>query len=213
MDLLQLKKLTAQGEGLHLEFKKKANFPEKIAKELVAFANTDGGLLLLGVDDDGTVSGTRDIEGEVFVMEETIEKLIKPRLMYQAQVIKINDKKGLAIFEIPKSEKRPLYLRNAPQTKEGKAYVRNGDQSLQASKEMCEILRRRCRKKDIQFTFGEKEQMLMKLLDERQYTTLLDFSKAAKISKFVASRTLIRLVLANVLDILPKGGEDHYRRK
>jgi predicted HTH transcriptional regulator len=213
MDLLQLKKLTAQGEGLHLEFKKKANFPEKIAKELVAFANTDGGLLLLGVDDDGTVSGTRDIEGEVFVMEETIEKLIKPRLMYQAQVIKINDKKGLAIFEIPKSEKRPLYLRNAPQTKEGKAYVRNGDQSLQASKEMCEILRRRCRKKDIQFTFGEKEQMLMKLLDERQYTTLLDFSKAAKISKFVASRTLIRLVLANVLDILPKEGEDHYRRK
>jgi predicted HTH transcriptional regulator len=213
MDLLQLKKLTAQGEGLHLEFKKKANFPEKIAKELVAFANTDGGLLLLGVDDDGTVSGTRDIEGEVFVMEETIEKLIKPRLMYQAQVIKINDKKGLAIFEIPKSEKRPLYLRNAPQTKEGKAYVRNGDQSLQASKEMCEILRRRCRKKDIQFTFGEKEQMLMKLLDERQYTTLLDFSKAAKISKFVASRTLIQLVLANVLDILPKEGEDHYRRK
>jgi predicted HTH transcriptional regulator len=213
MDLLQIKKLTAQGEGLHLEFKKKANFPEKIAKELVAFANTDGGLLLLGVDDDGTVSGTRDIEGEVFVMEETIEKLIKPRLTYQAQVIKINDKKGLAIFEIPKSEKRPLYLRNAPQTKEGKAYVRNGDQSLQASKEMCEILRRRCRKKDIQFTFGEKEQMLMKLLDERQYTTLLDFSKAAKISKFVASRTLIRLVLANVLDILPKEGEDHYRRK
>jgi predicted HTH transcriptional regulator len=213
MDLLQLKKLTAQGEGLHLEFKKKANFPEKIAKELVAFANTDGGLLLLGVDDDGTVSGTRDIEGEVFVMEETIEKLIKPRLMYQAQVIKINDKKGLAIFEIPKSEKRPLYLRNAPQTKEGKAYVRNGDQSLQASKEMCEILRRRCREKDIQFTFGEKEQMLMKLLDERQYITLLDFSKAAKISKFVASRTLIRLVLANVLDILPKEGEDHYRRK
>jgi len=213
MDLLQLKKLTAQGEGLHLEFKKKANFPEKIAKELVAFANTDGGLLLLGVDDDGTVSGTRDIEGEVFVMEETIEKLIKPRLTYQTQVIKINDKKGLAIFEIPKSEKRPLYLRNTPETKEGKAYVRNGHQSLQASKEMREILRRRCREKDIQFTFGEKEQMLMKLLDERQYTTLLDFSKAAKISKFVASRTLIRLVLANVLEILPKEGEDHYRRK
>jgi predicted HTH transcriptional regulator len=213
MDLLQLKKLTAKGEGLHLEFKKKANFPEKIAKELVAFANTDGGLLLLGVDDDGTVSGTRDIEGEVFVMEETIEKLIKPRLTYQAQVIKINDKKGLAIFEIPKSEKRPLYLRNAPQSKEGKAYVRNGDQSLQASKEMREILRRRCSEKDIQFTFGEKEQMLMKLLDERQYTTLLNFSKAAKISKFVASRTLIRLVLANVLEIFPKEGEDHYRRK
>lgn len=213
MDLLQLKKLTAKGEGLHLEFKKKANFPEKIAKELVAFANTDGGLLLLGVDDDGTVSGTRDIEGEVFVMEETIEKLIKPRLAYQAQVIKINDKKGLAIFEIPKSEKRPLYLRNAPQSKEGKAYVRNGDQSLQASREMREILRRRCSEKDIQFTFGEKEQMLMKLLDERQYITLLDFSKAAKISKFVASRTLIRLVLANVLEILPKEGEDHYRRK
>ena len=213
MDLLQIKKLTTQGEGLHLEFKKKANFPEKIAKELVAFANTEGGLLLLGVDDDGTVSGTRDIEGEVFIMEDTIEKLIRPRLIYQTRIIKINEKKGLAIFEISKSEKKPLYLRNAPQTKEGKAYVRNGDQSLQASREMREILRRRSNEKDIQFTFGEKEQMLMKLLDEQGYITLIEFSKGAKISKFVASRTLIRLVLANVIDIYPKEGEDHYRRK
>ncbi|MFT7268432.1 MAG: putative HTH transcriptional regulator [Roseivirga sp.] len=213
MDLLQIKKLTTQGEGLHLEFKKKANFPEKIAKELVAFANTEGGLLLLGVDDDGTVSGTRDIEGEVFIMEDTIEKLIRPRLNYQARIIKINEKKGLAIFEVPKSEKKPLYLRNAPVTKEGKVYVRHGDQSLQASKEMREILRRRSSEKDIHFTFGEKEQMLMKLLDEHKHITLIEFSKEAKISKFVASRTLIRLVLANVIEISPKEGEDLYFRK
>lgn len=213
MDINQIRKLSLKGEGLHLEFKKKANFPEKIAKELVAFANTDGGVLLIGVDDDGTVSGTRDIEGEVFVLETAIQKLIRPKLTFSRQIIKINEKKGVAVFEIPKSEKPPLFVRNSPATKEGKSYVRHADKSLQASKEMREILRRRNKEKDIQFTFGTKEQKLMKILEASEYVTLSQFSKEAQISKFIASRTLVRLVLANVLDVVPYEMEDRYVRK
>lgn len=47
-DLKNLKNLVRHGEGQRLEFKMKVKFPEKIIKELVAFANTDGGHLLLG---------------------------------------------------------------------------------------------------------------------------------------------------------------------
>ena len=213
MDIQHLKKLCSQGEGLYLEFKKKANFPEKIAKEMVAFANTQGGLLLLGVDDDGNVSGTRDIAGEVFVMEQTIEKLIWPKLEYSLQILKINEKKGVAVFDIAKGHKLPLQLKETSHDKAGKAYVRSGDQSLQASKEMCEILKRRAKEKDTQFTFGDKERKLMELLDENNSITLSDYAKSAKLSKFMASRTLIKLVLANVLDIRPQEGEDLYFRK
>ncbi|MGW8121656.1 AlbA family DNA-binding domain-containing protein [Roseivirga echinicomitans] len=212
-DIKRLEELTKKGEGLLLEFKKKANFPEKIAKEIVAFANTYGGILLLGVDDDGTVSGTRDIEGEVFVMEQTIEKLIWPKLSYTLQIIKLNEKKGVAVFEIEKSQKSPLQLRDNSEAKGAKVYVRAGERSLQASKEMREILKRRMKAKDTQFTFGEKERKLMELLENNRSITLTEFAKSANLSKFIASRTLVKLVLANVLEIQPEEGQDFYSRK
>jgi len=59
MTLQEVKELAAKGEGLQIEFKKKAAFPEKIVREVIALANTQGGTLLIGVDDDGTVSGQR----------------------------------------------------------------------------------------------------------------------------------------------------------
>tara|TARA_R110001599_G_scaffold100004_5_gene256134 strand:+ start:21079 stop:21735 length:657 start_codon:yes stop_codon:yes gene_type:complete len=211
--LRRLNELAKKGEGLYLEFKKKANFPDKIAKELVAFANTQGGVLLLGVDDDGTISGTRNIEGEVFVLEQAIENLIWPKLDYRFQIIKLSEKKGVAVFEIQKGQKLPLQLRANPDIKTGKAYVRVGDQSLQATKEMCEILRRRVKAKDTQFTFGEKERALMELLEHNQTVTLMEYAEAVSLSKFIASRTLIKLVLANVLDIQPEEGQDLYFRK
>ncbi|MDZ7649627.1 MAG: ATP-binding protein [Cytophagales bacterium] len=52
-------------KALHLEFKRKAAYPEKIVRELIAFANTEGGTLLVGVDDDKSIPGVKypDEEG------------------------------------------------------------------------------------------------------------------------------------------------------
>ena len=56
MTLQELNQLASLGEGPSLEFKRKVPRPERIAKEVIAFANTRGGRLLLGVDDDGTIT-------------------------------------------------------------------------------------------------------------------------------------------------------------
>ncbi|MEX1002491.1 MAG: ATP-binding protein [Crocinitomicaceae bacterium] len=53
MDKIQLQALISQGEGLHLEFKEAIN--SSLSKEIVAFANTKGGKVLIGVDDDGNI--------------------------------------------------------------------------------------------------------------------------------------------------------------
>ena len=208
-NLVRIKRLLENGEGQFLEFKKKANHPEKIVKELVAFANTSGGNLLLGVDDDGTPSGSREIEGEVFVLEQAIEKYIRPKIQYELEVIKLNQKKGLAIFSIPESKKKPhAVVDQESGTKV--SYVRSQDRSLQASRELREIIRRRQRPKDIQFTFGDKEKLLLEHLEGHDHITLSAFKEKARLTKHLASRTLIRLVLANVLDVVPKENEDHY---
>ncbi len=70
--LRELKKLVSEGEGIQLEFKRKASYPEKIVRELIAFANTEGGTLLIGVDDDGSVPGVKYPEEEAHVVVEVV---------------------------------------------------------------------------------------------------------------------------------------------
>lgn len=68
--LRELKKLASEGEGIQLEFKLKATYPEKIVRELIAFANTEGGTLLIGVDDDGSIPGVKYPEEEAHVVRQ-----------------------------------------------------------------------------------------------------------------------------------------------
>lgn len=210
MDITTVQRLVAKGEGQRIEFKKKVNFPEKIVKEVVAFANTHGGKLLLGVDDDGTISGTRNIEGEVFLLEDTIKKLVSPPLDYGVDLIKINTKKGVAIFDIPEGTEKPYGVKEHVNADHGTAFVRSGDESIKASKEMRQILRRRNNERDERFNYGEKEKVLMQMIDERQFVTLEEFADKAEIPRFMASKTLVKLVLANLLDIKPQAGCDQY---
>ncbi|MBW3469061.1 AlbA family DNA-binding domain-containing protein [Arthrospiribacter ruber] len=207
MTLQDVQQIAKQGEGLKVEFKKKAAFPEKIVKEVIALANTDGGNLLIGVDDDGTVSGQRFIEEDVFVMEKAINELIRPKLSYSLEIIKLNPKKGVAIFTFERSPGRPHFMMDE---KKKKAFVRAADRSIQASREMWEILRRGKNPKDMVFTYGEKETLLMKALEENERITVKEYQKLAKLPRFVASKTLIRLVLANVIKIVPQENEDYF---
>lgn len=210
MTLQDVKVLATKGEGLRIEFKKKATFPEKIVRELIAFANTSGGDLLIGVDDDGTVSGQRYIEEEIFVMEKAIKEFIFPPLDYQLFSIQLNEKKGVAVFKVPISTQRPHYLKEKDRKQ---AYIRVADRSVQASKEVWEILRRGKTPKDMVFTYGRKEEILMKALAESERITLKEFSKLANLPRFLASKTLVRLVLANVLQIHPQESEDFFTLK
>jgi predicted HTH transcriptional regulator len=210
MTLQQVKVLAEQGEGLRIEFKKKAAFPEKIVREVIAFANTEGGDLLIGVDDDGTVSGQRYIEEEVFVMERAIRELVFPALTVQVFTVKLSEKKGVAVFRIPKSSDRPHYLLEKDRKQ---AFVRAHDRSIQASREVWEVLKRGRVPRDTIFTYGWKEEILMKALGEQERITLNQFSKLAKIPRFLASKTLVRLVTANVLAIHPQESEDFFTVK
>lgn len=213
MTLNEIRQLANHGENLTLEFKKKANHPEKIVKELVAFANTEGGTLLLGVDDDGTTSGVRSVEGELFVLEESIRQLIRPKLLYTTELIKVNEKKGIAVVMVEPSQGKVYRVRSHSGQQKGKAYIRRKDKSIQASKAVCEIIERRHKKKDIQFVYDEKVQMAISLCEKEEHTTTRRLKEEAKISKYLATRVLIRLVLANVLEVEPREEEDLYYLK
>lgn len=205
----ELRKLTTEGEGLHVEFKRKA-VPEKIVRELIAFANTDGGTLLIGVDDDGSIFGTKYPEEEVHTVDEALKNFCRPLLTYQETIIPVTEKKSVVRIDIPPSEKKVYFFSG-----EGgrHCFVREADMSIKASPEMIEILRRRKQKRDIRFTFGEAEKQLMVFLDHQPVINLAGFQKLSGLNRFKARRKLILLVLANVLKITATEKGDLYSRK
>jgi predicted HTH transcriptional regulator len=210
MNIQEITKLAHKGEGLHVEFKKKAAHPEKIVKEIIAMANTEGGYLLRGVDDDGTVSGQRYIEEEVYAMDRAIKDLIHPPLLIKKDILAINEKKGVAIYRVDKSPDAPHFLLDK---KKKKAYVRVADRSIQASREMWEIMKRKKNPNNVVFKYGKKEELLMKALATQSHITLREFMAMARIPVYIASRTLVKLVLANVLEVIPQESEDKFIAK
>jgi predicted HTH transcriptional regulator len=208
--LSQLRKLVSQGEGLRLEFKKKASHPEKIVRELIAFANTEGGVLLIGVDDDKTISGVKYPEEEILAVKQALEKFCRPVILLVETIIPISENRFVVELVVSLGERRPYFFKLSPEEKE--SYIRASDKSIKASKEMIEIVRRSKSKKDIRFTFGEPEKQLMEYLEVNGKITIAEFRKAAKLNRFIAAKKLILLVLANVLRITPTEKGDLYSR-
>lgn len=203
MSIEALKALVKEGEHVRLEFKRKVAHPEKIVREIVAFANTGGGLLLIGVDDDGSIPGLKFASEEAYALDQAILKYCKPKIDYTTEIIPISKKKAVIKYIISESKNKPHFVAD-PDNKWGKVYVRRDDRSIQASKEVREILRRKRKIKDIRFNYGEKEKILMQYLEKDNAITLGQFADIAKINKYTASKTLIILVLANVLSIIPR---------
>jgi predicted HTH transcriptional regulator len=195
----ELKKLVLQGESQTLEFKRKASYPDKILREMIAFANARGGTLLVGVGDDRSLAGLKHPEGESFVIQQELKKCIPPLIVHES-FIPIGDSRTIIQYEIPESKTKP-HARIAGTLKE--SYIRVNDQSIKASREVREIVKRSSRKKDIKFHYGDHEKFLMQYLDEHPSITLKKFVELSGLKKFYASKKLVLLVLADVLRITP----------
>ncbi|MCH8495476.1 MAG: ATP-binding protein, partial [Balneolales bacterium] len=72
MSVGDLKRLVKTGEGTYLEFKRIISSPEKIARELAAFANTRGGTMLIGVNDDKKIVGVDSYYEQDFLLDKAI---------------------------------------------------------------------------------------------------------------------------------------------
>ena len=99
-----LRILVSVGEGLTIEFKRKTTYPVKIAREMIAFANTKEGILLRGIGDDDTIPGLKYPEDEIHVMNDALKK-VKPELHYIKTVIPIGNARAVIHYKIPESKK------------------------------------------------------------------------------------------------------------
>lgn len=194
-----LKKLVSRGECSSLEFKRKASYPDKIVREMIAFANAHGGTLLVGISDNGEVSGLKHAEGDSYVIQQSLLKC-SPPLPVTETFIPVGNSRHVIQYHIAESQNKPHYFLEGEKKE---AYIRVNDQSIKASREVREIARRSRTKKDIRFHYGEHERMLIRYLDLNPAITLKEFVKVSGLKKIYASKKLVLLVLANVLQITP----------
>lgn len=209
-ELKALRQLVRQGEGTHLEFKRRASSPDQIVREMIAFANTSGGIILVGVNDDGELSGVKYPDEESLVIRKAVTKFSRPHIYYNETVIPLSGKKFVIQYEIPLSRRRPHFFRIS--SRQSATYIRLRDMSMKASREMSEIVRRGKQAKNIQFTYGEHESALMRFLERKEKITLPEFQVLTGMNYNDAAEKLITLVLANVLKITPTEKGDLYSR-
>jgi len=210
MELAQLQRLVSLGEGLNLEFKKKINIEERIMKEVVAFANTSGGTLLLGVNDDGEITGLKFPDDEAIVFEDALARLCYPPINYSKEVIQVEAKKFVLKYEIEEGADKPYFLLEGPQGIQKSPFVRIEDKSVRASKVLIEIILKHNANYHSSFTYGEHEKKLLNHLETRGSITFREFENLTDLSTEAASKILINLVLSKIISIIPDGDNDRF---
>ena len=151
--------LIQSGEGETLDFKKTITSARKIAKTMVSFANHKGGKLLVGVNDNKTISGIRS-EEEKYMLEMAAGFFCKPPIPIQIREWMAEGKTILEV-DIPIGEQAPYMA----QDEQGHwwAYIRVKDESIMASKVMVDVLRRRTTGTPGKITYSSKEKALFRI--------------------------------------------------
>jgi predicted HTH transcriptional regulator len=199
MYLVELYNIIEDGENSTVEFKRKFSSPEKIAKEMIAFANSKGGQILFGVDDDRTIVGVESEKGELELIDTAARFYCKPEINYEYEIASIK-KKDVVIVHIPESKNKPHKLLSGNLEDEIKVYIRYNDKSILASRETINILKGTNPKSHpVKVNFGQIEKSLMKYLEENNRITVKGFKKLVNISERRASRILVTLVRAQII--------------
>lgn len=212
MKTKQLLEIISNGESTTVEFKRKCTKPEKLAKEIVALANTKGGYLIVGVDDDGTIYGIDSEKSEQDILEKTCQFYIEPPIEPFFEIAYIKEK-YLLIMKIESSNHKPhkvIIDENQTDKEEKKAYIRVGEKSVEASREMTRLLKSQTDDKPLKLSIGNNEKRLFAFLEKNERITVNDFAHLVNISNRRAERLLIRLVRAGVIQIHNDSTYDYF---
>lgn len=127
-----LRERVARWEDSRTDFKEVLPGNSELAKDLVCFANSDGGQLIIGVADDGSVVGVQDTEAMLLRIDDVAFQRCSPPVTVVPETVSV-DGKSVLVINIAKGSQRP-YADGA-----GRYYIRSGPRCRQASRE--ELLR------------------------------------------------------------------------
>ncbi|NTU57788.1 MAG: ATP-binding protein [Chlorobiaceae bacterium] len=206
--------LVSQGEGVCVEFKRLIHSAPKIARSIVAFANTSGGVILIGVDDDSRIVGIQSEKETLQVIDEALKLHIDPQPQVEICVEEYK-RRMVLLVEIPESPDRPHYhmeqvlsRENGARTVERRVFIREGSHNKAATEDRIALMISSKAPNIISFT--DRERQLLEHLDVHGQVTAEGFSALAGIPLPEARRILVSLVRSETLRLVTDGKKSCY---
>ena len=206
--------IIGQGETKYTEFKRLVHSPKKIAKSIVAFANTEGGIILIGVDDDKRITGIHSEKEMLEIVHDAVKLHVKPVLHIKTEVIEYRKRLVLMVI-VPESNDKPHYHISTERDNDTlnnvhrkKVYLREESHNKVASPDRVFLME--SAGDPLRLSFGATEKMLLDYLEENTSITAQEFSSLADIPLQKAMQTLVTLVRSGAVKLCTKGQESFY---
>ena len=183
--------LIAQGEHQQQDFKYEISDVRKIARTLSAFANTDGGRLLIGVKDNGKIAGVRSDE-EIYMVEAAASLYCVPPVECTMSIHRVEGH-NVVIAEVSPSEARPVRARLDDDSL--CAFMRIADENIVASPVQMALWREADRDSGTLLPFTAREHSLLQLLAEAEEPlTLNRFARLGRLPRHRAVQLLVQFI-------------------
>ncbi|MDD3738933.1 MAG: ATP-binding protein [Lentimicrobiaceae bacterium] len=195
-----IKLLISEGEHQQLDFKFSINDSRKIARSLVAFANTNGGRLLVGVKDNGAIAGVRS-EEEFYMVEAAANLYSKPSIDFVANEWIVDTKKILEIIIPKKNDDKLLYAVSELDNK-NLVYIRQNDCNYQVNIVWLKAHNLRFSEKNINIQLKKDESKLLSFMKNAELYSFSRLRKLLSINKFKLENILAKFVAINILEIV-----------
>lgn len=183
---MRIEDLISKGEGQTIEFKFEINSSRKIAETISAFSNTSGGVIIIGVKDNGKIAGISSDE-EIYMIESAASLSCKPEVSITYQKLLINNKMVVAV-EIPKNDTHIVQAKT--ENDEFVTYVRFGAGNYKANLPMIYFLNN----KNKELKFNSKDQILLESLNHFGLLTFNQLHKKNKLNRNGVGQSLAKLM-------------------
>jgi len=194
---LKIQDLIAEGEHEQQDFKYQISDARKIARSISAFANHNGGHLLIGVKDNGKIAGVSSDE-EIYMVEQAAQLYCRPAQQVKFSIYHVAGKAVVKADIAPATQKPVL----APdENGKYRAYFRVADENILASRIHTLIMQDEQNEDEGIIRYDEHERVLISYLREHGGITLRGYMRLAHITQATAERSIRALHHFGILDI------------
>lgn len=204
-----IKNLIRSGEHQQLDFKFEISDSRKIAKTLVAFSNTDGGTLLIGVKDNGKIAGVLSDE-EFYMVQAAAGMYCKPEIAFESKRWVVEGKTVLEVT-IPKGANYPYFAQTEPN--KWLAYIRVRDENILATTVHLRVWKNKTHNRGILMEYSEKVKKLMEYLEINPSISISKFCRTAFLPKSAAENILADLIYFGLIEAVYQDNHFAYRLK
>ena len=205
-DQKYLRRLIAEGEHQQLDFKFEISDARKIARTLSAFSNTDGGRLLIGVKDNGRITGVRSDE-EYYMVDSAASLYCKPEVKFKTRNISIEGKHVLEIY-IPPVDEKPVYAHD--EEKRWRAYIRVADQNALAGVVQLQVWKEEGKALGKLLEYTRKEEILLAYLKDQPEVSLSKIQRDTGYRRKELVELMTKLVRFDVVKMIFKEGNNRF---